>query len=519
VTDLSPASLSRWQGLEDAWRARLGRIEASALKERGDRLTLGVLREALESAVALRVCRQELWDVNSYQAGWQSTYTDLARLQPVGTPQRRDQALARARALPRYVDQVTENLREGSRRGYSAPKAIVRAVVAQLDDLLATPVAQSPFAAPAERDPDPVFVRELQSVIADSLHPAIRRHREYLAGEYLAKAREALGVSANPDGAACYRAAVRSFSTLDLEPEALHTLGRVEMERVQAEMNALAQRGFGTSDVPGLLARLRGDRQYTFRSAPEVVAYAQAALDRAAAAMPRAFGILTRATVVIEPYPEFRQRAGAPGQYQNPPQDGSRPGVFNINTWEPERKGRTGVEAITFHETYPGHHLQLGIAREHGAGHTLVRHLYNSGFGEGWALYAERVADELGLYSSDVDRMGLLGSEAWRAARVVVDTGIHTRGMSRDEAVAYLRSHTSVPDRVIEGEVNRYISWPGQAPTYTIGAVEIRRLREQARQALGERFDVRAFHDRVLEDGNVTLPMLRAKIQGWIAER
>jgi len=220
--------------------------------------------------------------------------------------------------------------------------------------------------------------------------------------------------------------------------------------------------------------------------------------------------------VQIQPYPEFRARAGPPGQYQSAPEDGSRPPIHLLNTWDPTHKSRASVESTTFHETWPGHHQQLMVARKASAQHRLVRSLFNSGFGEGWALYAERVADELGLYSEDLDRFGYLASAKFRSARMVVDAGIHTRNMSYDDATKLLSEQATLSPEEVRGEVNRYISWPGQAPSYMIGNLEILRLREAAGTKLGEHFDIRAFHDQVLGRGSVTLPLLRMLLEEWI---
>jgi uncharacterized protein (DUF885 family) len=517
ITDNSLEALARWQAREDGWLAALRQIDGRSLAGRPEWALYGILREQLESSVAQRVCRTELWDVNSYQDGWQASYTDLAGLQPVGTPAARAAALARLRALPAYIDTDVANLRRGVSLGYIAPKVVVRAVVAQLDTLLATPAADSPFASPAQRDPEPAFRAELLRQIEEALRPAIRRYRTYLAEEYLNAAREAPGVAANPHGVECYRAAVRHFATVDRSPEDLYALGLRQMERIEREMKAVAERDFATSDVRGLLARLRSDPQYTYRSGGEIIAAAQAALDRAREAMPRAFFHLPKAGVIIEPYPEFRQKAGAPGQYNLAPDDGSRSAVFNINPYLPEKQSRSDVESVTFHEALPGHHLQIGLTKERPGVHPLLRYAYNSGFGEGWGLYAEQLADEMGLYSSPVARMGMLQSDAWRAARLVLDAGIHTKGWTRGQAVDYLGSHTTKSPAIVEGEVDRYISWPGQASSYMIGKLEILRLREEAKKALGPRFDLRMFHERVLENGAVTLPMLEESIRRWIA--
>jgi uncharacterized protein (DUF885 family) len=254
-----------------------------------------------------------------------------------------------------------------------------------------------------------------------------------------------------------------------------------------------------------------------YRTSQEIIDTAQAVINRGKAEMGKWFGRLPKADVVIEPYPEFRQQAGAPGQYQSAPEDGSRPAIFLINPSRPTEHSRADGESLSMHEAIPGHHLQVAIAKERTDLHPLSRYTSSSGFSEGWALYAERLGDEMGLFSSDLARMGLLSSEAFRAARMVIDAGIHTKGWTREQALDYLLSHTVVPRHIAEGEIDRYISWPGQAPSYMIGRTEILRLREEARAKLGDRFDIKAFHDRVLEDGSIPLATLRTKIEAWIA--
>jgi uncharacterized protein (DUF885 family) len=297
----------------------------------------------------------------------------------------------------------------------------------------------------------------------------------------------------------------------------VHQIGLREMARIDGEMRAIGQRAFGTTDVPALLTRLRTDRRYAFGSREEIVALARAALERARTRARPSFGLWPKADVVVEPYLPFEE-ASAPDSYVNASDDGTRPGRFRINTGNPTQKPRALSQATTFHETIPGHHLQVAIAMERQGAHPIVRYLGSSAFAEGWAMYAERLADEIGLYSTDVDRMGLLSSEALRAARLVVDPGLHALGWSRQQAIDYMLRHTAESPETVALEVDRYIVLPGQATGYMLGRLEIMRLRDGARQALGPRFDIRAFHDRVLEDGALTLPMLRAKIERWTAQ-
>lgn len=517
ITDNSLSGVRKAQALMDGLYAAALTIDPAPLVGRPQEVTYAVLREALESDRALRVCRSELWGVASYVNGWQAQYTDLALLQPVGTDTLRALALARVHALPRYISNEIDNLREGLRLGYSSPKNIVRNVMSQLDGILSTPTARSPFYSPAQRDSSPAFRAAYARAIETELDPAIRRYRDFLEREYLPKARDAIGVSSNPDGPACYRATVRGFATVDMPADSVYAIGLAEMARIEREMRVIAARSFGGESLSTLLPKLRTDPRYTFKTSQEIIGTSAAVVARAKDAMGKWFHLVPHADVEIQPYPEFRQKAGAPGQYQSAPDDGSRPAIFLINPSDPTHKSRADVENTAMHEAIPGHHLQVAIAKERKDLHRLSRYTFNSGFGEGWALYAERLGDEMGLYSSDLGRMGMLSSEAFRAARMVIDAGIHTKGWTRQQSLDYLLSHTVLPRTVAEGEIDRYISWPGQAPSYMIGRLEIMRLREQARAALGPKFDVRTFHDRVLEDGTVPLAQLRVKIQRWIA--
>ncbi|HVE77620.1 MAG TPA: DUF885 domain-containing protein [Gemmatimonadaceae bacterium] len=517
LQDNSLATLARYQREDEAWLAQVRRIDPTPLLGRPEWATYAILRELLEAAAESRVCRGELWGLNQL-TGWQAGYAYLAGVQPVGTDDLRSQALARWRQLPRFIDIEIANLREGLRLGYTAPRGNVELVAAQIDGLAGTAPEESPFYAPAQSDSTPAFRAAFRTAVADEINPALRRYRDFLRTEYAPRARTTIAIASNPDGERCYRAAVRANATLDVPPREIHELGLREMARIEGEMRTIAERSFGTSDVPRLLERLRTDTAYTFRTREEVIAYSQAAVDRARRAMPRWFGIVPKADVVIERYPSFRERS-AVGEYNAPAEDGTRPGVFLISTYEPTKRSKSGPESVAFHETIPGHHLQTAIALERkDRSHPIARYVGNSGFAEGWALYAERLADEMGLFSSDLDRMGMLSEQALRAARLVIDPGIHALGWTRDQAIEYLASHTTAPREEAISEVDRYIIMPGQATSYMLGMLEIQRLRDAARRGLGPRFDIRQFHDRVLEDGSVPLPALRAKIEWWVRE-
>ena len=512
LPDNSLAAQKAWEAKEDAWLKDARAIDPADIQAGSLKATYAITREALESSVGSRVCRSELWNV-SQMTGWHISFGYLVTIQPVGTEDARKEALARWSAVPKYIDTEIANLREGIRLKYTAPKLNVRIVIDQMNSLISD-TAESPFLSPTERDKDPAFDKVYLELFQSRLLEAFKKYRDFLQNDYLPAAREDIAVAANPDGAACYAASVRAFSTLPVQARTVHETGEHEVEKLMGEMQDIAQRSFHTSDVPALLQKLRSDRQFMFKDREDLIRYSQAALARAKTAVPDWFGLIPKADVRIEPYPKFREKNGS-SEYNPPAEDGSRPALFYINAYEAEKKSRAPAESTAFHETIPGHHLQGAIALERREIHPIGRYIINSGFVEGWALYAERLADEMKLYSSDLDRIGMLSEQNFRASRLVVDTGIHTMGWTRQQAIDYMLAHTAESADDIAAEVDRYIIWPGQATAYMLGMLEIRDARDEAQHEMGAKFDIKAFHDRVLEDGAVPITFLSSKIKSW----
>ncbi|MGH7513831.1 MAG: DUF885 domain-containing protein [Gemmatimonadales bacterium] len=511
----SPADVRRWQAREDHWLAELEGIRGEALRGRPEEVTFGVLREALEASRQTRVCHAELLPLDQ-QNGWQINLPLIAQLQPLGTPKLRESALARWRAVPTYLDTEVTNLREGIRAGYVQPRGNAEAVLEQLDEILRLPTDRSPLSGLADRDSTPGFRDSVFAIVDRQIVPAVRRYREFLTAEYIPHARASTALSALPHGAECYRARVRAATTLDVDPAALSRLGAEQMEAIQAEMRPMAEHLFHTTDLPALFDRLRSDSSVMFHRRDEVIRVAEQAVARAKAAMPRWFGRLPRSDVIVDPCLPFEEKSGCPNSYVSGTADGSRPGRWRINAGVDPPQLMAPLEGTAFHETIPGHHLQGALAQERAGTHPLSRYLFFSGFGEGWALYAERLADTMGLYSAELYRLGELDEQALRAARLVVDPGLAVLGWSRQQAIDYMLAHTMYDRQTIESEVDRYIANPGQATSYMVGRLEIERLRQEARTRLGQKFDIRQFHDRVLESGNVPLPVLRAHIEAWL---
>lgn len=501
---------------EDAWADELASQAGVALDEPA-RLAFGIATEVLAVRKATRVCRLELFTV-SQMGGLQVRLSNLAQAQPVGTADLRAQALARFRAVPAYVDAHIANAREGIRTGYVGADVNASQVVEQLDKLLALPVRESPFFSPALRDPDPDFARAFEAVVREAIAPSLAKLRDFVRSEYLPRARSNPSIASTPGGDACYVALVRRNTSLALAPDEVHARGQAALRSITLEMEALSKKSFGGAAPRDVLARFRADAAYKYKDKADVVRRAEAAVERATAAMPRAFGLRPRANVVVEPIPSFQEKT-SPAHYLAAALDGSRPAAYRIRVYRAENESFVSGESIAFHETIPGHHLQVAIAAEQDHLPRVARFLGSAAYSEGWALYSERLADELGLYSGDADRFGMLSSAAFRAARLIVDTGLHAKGWSRQRAIETLLAATALSPDNAAAEVDRYIAWPGQATAYMIGYLEIAALRLEAEGALGARFDLRSFHDAVLANGNLPLPALRARIVAWIQSR
>ncbi|MEO5718561.1 MAG: DUF885 domain-containing protein [Chthoniobacterales bacterium] len=512
--DNSFAASRVWEQREDGWLKDLSKIDEAALVGKPEWGTYGFLREALEAARGVRVCRQELWTVNQIN-GWQATLPDYLGLLPLGNRQGREGLLKQWRTLPQFLENDVTNLKAGLAAGYSTPKHNVELVIAQLDGYVDLPVEKSPLYGPALRDTDPAFVASWKKLLSETLNPALRKYRDFLTTTYLPKARTEIGVSANPNGAACYAASLRAQTGLTVSPQEMFEKGKHGVEEQQAIAKALAKKVYGTDDLSQLRSKLDADPDNHFKTREEVMAYSQAAVDRAWQALPKAFRVIPRAKVRIEPIGAFDEEHGVP-HYVPASADGSRPGTYFISLFEPEKQLKSRVEMVAFHETVPGHHLQGAIALELPKAHPITHLIWNGGFGEGWAVYSEsKLAIELGLFSSERNQLGEL---VQFPTGMVADPGIHALGWTRQQTIDYfLATRPDYSSKLAESQTDRIVVTPGQLTTYWAGALEIMALREQAQKALGDKFDLRAFHDEVLKSGSITLPMLREKISRWLA--
>jgi uncharacterized protein (DUF885 family) len=423
--------------------------------------------------------------------------------------------LERLRAVPAYLRTVAQRHHEGVAAGRVPVARLVRAATAHLDRYLATPVEEDPAARqPLEGE----LAEERARLLAEVVRPAFAEYRTALS-ELVEHGRdeERVGLCWLPDGEAMYAGLVRHHTTTDRTPEDLHQTGLELIERLAEEYARIGERVFGTSDPREVFRRMTTDPAMRWRDADELLATAREAVARAEAALPRWFGRLAEAAYKIEPVPA----ADAPGSpaafYLAPSVDGTRPGTYFANTYRAEERDRFTSEVMAFHEVVPGHHFQIALAQELTHLPMFRRVVTPTAYAEGWGLYTERLADEMGVYSSDLMRLGMLATDSLRAGRLVVDTGMHAKGWSRDRAVAWMRENTPMADLEIGDEIDRYIVYPGQALSYMVGRLEIQRMRGLAEQRLGEAFDIRAFHDTVLGNGSLPLSVLDEVVGAWLA--
>lgn len=513
LTDWSPAALARWSAREDEWLERLRAIDTRGLVDSPQAITYAVLTEHLEASHDLRVCHREHWYRVNHMDSWHHDLAAIAARQPVGTAAQRAQALARWQQVPAMIRQEIANLRAGLDHGYSAARPVAQRMLDQIEGLIAAEPAGHPYASPAERSADAEFAGAYRQVIEDQVLPALREYRDFLATSYVARARADLAISSLPEGSACYAAMLRSYTTVARSAAEVKAIGERVVAQNRADVVDLGRRIFRLDTMPAIIeaSKSAGDNQYadtkaTLDAARQMVARAQTV-------MPRLFGNVPPQAVVVEPVPEYQDVAGASSHYEPPQADGT-PGIYRISLLTPGSQRCSQVEIAAFHETWPGHHLQLAYAQRVTGLHPANRLVFNSGFVEGWARYAEALAEEAGLYQTQYAK---IERRAWPARGMVVDPGVHAFGWSREQAVEFIVEAGRTRESAMQ-MVDRIAALPGQLTAYDTGAQEFFALRRSAEAELGDRFDLRRFHDAVLGGGTVPLSMLRSSVERWLAD-
>lgn len=510
----SPRSLADFRAVEDRLALALAEIDPAKLAARADWVTYWTVTEALAASQGLRICQAHLWNVN-HMSGWQNAFMQVAAAQPVATTVDRARALARWRRLPGYLAQEEANLRAGLSAGYSAPKRVVARVIEQLDRIVAASPDALPYLAFAKNiEGDAQFLSAVKKFASEELTPAIAAYRDFLRDDYLPKARESLSIAAIPNGAACYEAMLRSYHTAAIGAEATFVRGKAAVEE---NRKAVIERGgalTGSEDISEIIARVKNVRENRFSSEQELIDWTRALVPVTREKVAPMFAGLPAQEMIVEPFPPSLKGTGQSSRYEpRPAADGPATYRIAVDNWADQTRGEAEIVAV--HEGWPGHHLQIASAASIEGLHPIMRLLGSTAYIEGWARYAEMLAEEAGLYATGY---GAVSRRAWPARGMVVDPGLHAYGWTNDEVKAFVIESGRFTDESAENMLDRIAALPGQLTAYDTGGLEIMRLRSEAVRRLGSRFDVQAFHERVLENGAVPLAALTAHVEAWIAE-
>ncbi|MGQ0712119.1 MAG: DUF885 domain-containing protein [Gemmatimonadaceae bacterium] len=521
-TDLSAAAIGRRKQDASKPLAVLKTIDRSKLSA-ADRLTFDVLE--YESRLAADGARfpAELFQVTAL-SGIQREVPDVVSLMNVTNADDAEPLFTRLETFPRLVRQVMRLLDSGGAHGITPPRATLHAVGDAIARHIVDDPATSPMIAPLAKLPASMPEGERQDLLArgtalvrDSVLPAWRQLHRLITERYVPGARETIGLSALPDGEAWYAYSVRQFTTTEMTASEIHELGLREVQRIRAAMDSvIAQTGFQGS-FADFITFLRTDPRFFFTDTASLLREYRDIAKRIDPGLIRLFGKLPRTPYGVVPVPAYSERNVTTAYYMPGSAEAARPGYFYANTYDLKARPKWEMEALTVHEAVPGHHLQISLAQELENVPEFRKHAGFTAFVEGWGLYSESLGYDLGLYTDVYSRFGALTYDMWRAVRLVIDTGLHSMGWTRQQAIDYFAANSSKPLHDITVEVDRYISWPGQALAYKIGQLKILELRAHAQRELGDAFDVRAFHDEVLGAGAIPLTILDARVRAWVA--
>lgn len=514
--------------LNERYLAEVKAIDPASLSP-ADRISYDIFVRERERTRAAERFPDHLLPIN--QAGSLITFMPALgsgqNAQPFNTAQDYDNWLKRLDGMVVWMDQAIANMREGIAKGVVQPRPVMEKVLPQLEAMIVAEPEESLFFAPVKAFPEAVSAADRERLAAayavairDQVTPAYTRLRDFVRDEYLPKARGTVAWGALPDGEAWYAFYAQEHTTTTMTAEEIHALGLSEVKRILGEMDQVRQTVGFKGDLEAFFTFLETDPQFYFTKGEDLVQGYRELKVRIDAALPKLFSVFPKADYEVREVEAFRAQSAAGAYYQQPSADGSRPGIFYVNTFNLKAQPKFGMETLSLHEASPGHHFQITIQQEledlpkfrrFGGDYTA--------YVEGWALYAEYLGRELGLFTDPYQWFGRLNDEQLRAMRLVVDTGLHAKGWTREQAIQFMLDNSTLADSDVVSEVERYIAWPGQALGYKVGDLRIQALRRKAEAALGEKFDVRDFHREVLSDGAVPMDVLEAKIDRWIAAR
>jgi len=523
LTDFSQEAIDKDLQETQKFLARFEAIDTSGFPE----------QEALNKILMVRDLKMRLEDARfkpwempvDQQNGVQIWLPDLVTVLSFQSVKDYKDYISRLRQIPRFLDQTTIQMRKGMDDKLMPPRFVLAQVVAQCQALAFQAPEKSPFGRPFFDFPNGISASDQKrlreaglAAVKDSVLPAYVRFTAFVRDGYAPKGRVEPGIWSLPDGADRYRFEVRRMTTTDMTPDQIHALGLKQVDEIESEMLAIAHK-LGFKDVASLNRYIKSERRFYATSGQQLVNLYSQYVHEMEPELPKLFGRLPKSKLTVIPMEASRSKNAVPADYTQGTTDGSRPGHINVNEWDPEHRLLLNVEAIAYHEGIPGYHLQLSLAQELSGLPQFRQHEDYTAFVEGWAFYSERLGKEVGSYRDPFSDYGRLENEMWRAIRLVVDTGVHEKRWSRDQMVGYFHHYTAMDEPNIQTEVDRYIAWPGQALAYKIGQLEILKLRQYAKDQLGTKFDIRAFHDELLSGGTLPLDVLDQRIRGWVDQQ
>lgn len=521
LEDLSEASMSAQAGYFQNLLVRAEKIDVTALTAE-DTINWKLLKLTLQNHIRLHQLRTYYIPLDHLQ-GPHINFPQIIEYHPFQTQQNFKDYISRLKAFPLQVDQVIELLQKGIANTITAFRTVIGHVLGQFEMFTKGLPESNPLFAPvlnmndsfSEQDKEEIR-NAIQNELCLSVTPAYQRLYEYLQQDYLQHCREEAGIWSLPEGNAMYRFYVKYHTTTDLSPEEIHEIGVSEVARIEGEMRKIMGAIGFDGNLREFAVALKQKKDLYPGTGQEILDAYRTILSQMDQRLPEYFGRLPRARYAVKAIEPYREQAAPAAYYYPPPRDFSRPGYFYANTYRPERRPTYDMEALAYHEAVPGHHLQVALMQELQDIPDFRRHEGSTAFIEGWALYAEKLAKEMGLYQDNFSEYGRLSFELWRAVRLVVDTGLHFYQWGREKAIHYCKDNTGLDDHEIEVEVDRYIAMPGQALSYKIGELTIQELREKAKSVLGSQFDIKTFHDRLLQSGALPLYILKSVMNTWI---
>jgi uncharacterized protein (DUF885 family) len=523
ISDYSVKAINDWLAVEQEMLLKIAAIDPAGLPEQDQVSRELLIRDLTEDQEGAEF---KSWEMPINQMGGiYATYPQLVAELSFTTAKDYDDWIARLRAIPHAFDQVTANMSLGVEDKRVPPKYLLEKTLDQVKQLANQKPEDSPLALPLKKFPDSISAAEqtrikteMLAAISKQVLPAYQRFARFLEVSYIPAGRAEPGISSISDGAAYYKFRIRQSTTTSLTADQIHQIGLDEVKKDEAEMLAIAQK-LGFQDLKSFRTSLKANAKLKATSREQLLETYRGYLGPMKAKLPELFGRLPKSPFEVVPVPDYLEKTSAPAYYQAGTPDGSRPGRLFIDTYNATDRDLYQVESIAYHEGLPGHHLQISISRELQGVPDFRKFGGYSAFAEGWGLYSERLGKDVGFYKDPYSDYGRLQADIWRAIRLVVDTGVHSKHWTRQQMVDFFHDHSTIDETSIQAEVDRYIAWPGQALAYKIGQLEILKLRDEAKKELGDKFDIRAFHDQVIDAGALPLDGLEGRIMAWIASQ